>query len=913
MSHTFFKQTTSLLSESSSTEKLFNKDDSGHDRNHRETQGSKDTRATTSTGCGFLLKDVFGKEARWLPQANFRSKKLKQVCFNQPLSTGVAGDSDGVPSRPGLVGEDRSSPGLLSPANIRKSSPLPAHHLQQGSVAIDRPTIWPVICPPYFRGCFELDRGDPSSPRYSCSGIPGRLPVGPSGPLQVDYSGCGNREYLGDFGVAHKLPKIYLRTHTAAGLSWPDLEHTRNDYDITRTKGKKYKSNTYPIKRQGKLHLKRTSKHIGTLKLCELNSSKRPSALSQTPDVPQEVQSGSLEGKKSVTTTSCERVGMVAEGCREEYNLTKEDPSHSFSHHRRSGCGLGSAPERVLPVRSMESTPTKVALKCQRNVCSVRCDCQSPKHSKRCPYINSNGQSDSSCVHTKRRRDQINSTSGSDHKATSPDRSAQRDAVGVLPPGEVERNSRSIVQRTSSTRMASSAPGHRGHISSVGRARNRPFCVKKKCHSSKVRNIGLTRWLRAILRRLQSPVGLAASMGVPTAKPNTTCASTSEQCQGQVHCNSSSVDAMLLAPRPEGEGPGGALTNTQPRVESDRPNNRTTSTTSKGPNFSSLEGWGWGSQVAHWNEEEKQLLTSSWRKSTLATYGPPIRRWITWCETNNIDSKSPSGKDVAQFLARLYLDQNFAYSTILLHKSAISTYCANNTDEKITSNFLVHQILKAISVAKPKSNKAPIWDIKLLFTWLKETPMNNSLFDISRRTALILLLASGRRLHDLTLLNMANDKFIQGDTDIILWPDYGSKTDSGTFQQSGWQLLKHPDPSICPVRHIQLLIQASQKRRAEEQIDKLFISITGKIKPASKTMIAGWIKTIFKAAEIEAPPGSIRSAVASRGWLENRPVEEILQRGNWRSEQTFKKFYCRPVQLVDRETSDLLSSNFSAI
>ncbi|CAH2050842.1 unnamed protein product, partial [Iphiclides podalirius] len=38
----------------------------------------------------------------------------------------------------------------------------------------------------------------------------------------------------------------------------------------------------------------------------------------------------------------------------------------------------------------------------------------------------------------------------------------------------------------------------------------------------------------------------------------------------------------------------------------------------------------------------------------------------------------------------------------------------------------------------------------------------------------------------------------------------------------------------------------------------------GVVRPASKTMIAGWVRSIFKLAKIDASPGSIRSAVASR-------------------------------------------------
>ncbi|CAH0721711.1 unnamed protein product, partial [Brenthis ino] len=173
---------------------------------------------------------------------------------------------------------------------------------------------------------------------------------------------------------------------------------------------------------------------------------------------------------------------------------------------------------------------------------------------------------------------------------------------------------------------------------------------------------------------------------------------------------------------------------------------------------------------------------------------------------------------------------------------------------------------------------------------------SNSLFDKSRRIALILLLASGRRLHDLTLLEVSKDKFIETENNITFWPRFGSKTDSGTYRQSGWFLTKHQDHRICPVTHVKDLVKASEvRRRMGKNLQCLFITVTGQVKPASRTVISGWLRSVIKQAKIDESPGSIRSAVASRGWLDNRPIQEILERGNWKCVETFKKFYCREV------------------
>ncbi|KAF9408863.1 hypothetical protein HW555_011578, partial [Spodoptera exigua] len=73
------------------------------------------------------------------------------------------------------------------------------------------------------------------------------------------------------------------------------------------------------------------------------------------------------------------------------------------------------------------------------------------------------------------------------------------------------------------------------------------------------------------------------------------------------------------------------------------PDNRAKPPSSGEANASGLENWGWEEQVADWSVEEQQLLQNSWRPSTLTTYSAPIKRWLQWCKTHNVDHKNPEG------------------------------------------------------------------------------------------------------------------------------------------------------------------------------------------------------------------------------------------------------------------------------
>lgn len=323
--------------------------------------------------------------------------------------------------------------------------------------------------------------------------------------------------------------------------------------------------------------------------------------------------------------------------------------------------------------------------------------------------------------------------------------------------------------------------------------------------------------------------------------------------------------------------------------------------------------WGWDQSLNNWSDQQKSLLRASWRPSTLKAYKPAWTRWISWARMNKIPEYKPSGSDLARFLADLHNQEGLSYNTILSYKSAVSTLCDPEATETLSSHPLVKRILKSIAITKPKISKPPVWDVDLVINYLSRlNPDTNRLYEISKCTASILLLCSGRRVHDLTLLRTNPSNCIICNDHIILVPAFGSKTDSADYRQSGWKLKHNPcNKSLSPVHWIKRLIEAGQQRRQDADCDNLFVSTCGQAKPATRCVIAGWVKNMLKESGVEASAGSFRAAVASKSWIENSPLEEILTRGNWRSAKTFKRFYCRQISSVNN--SNNISQLFSAV
>lgn len=909
-SHSIQFKTPFTLPVNSNTKEIFHKGISKYVNNSPGLKGEGNSRGSSGFEFRIPFQDVLSKEVGRRIPPNLRLEGTQQICSDKAFSASISDRGSRFPPGKRLDGKDRSSAGLFSFAHSRIAPSISESVLQWPGTAVNSPTLWPVFSPSNFCSFSKLDRGDPSVQRHPSLSLFGRLHSGEPGQNQADESGLGDTVSSGKSRLACQLQKVCACTVPGTGISGLTVEYPQQYHGPTCKEDNKSIKHTLQNPRKRTFFSSGNSVLARALKLCQPNHTERALALSTHSAFSKMLPPQQAEERSS--PSSAAGANLVAEGHTPQFGGAAQERGDPLFNHRRSGCGLGGTPQRQLSVRKMVSPSESLAFKRKGDVCGIRGNSSSEDESAECTHLNSNGQQNSGSAYQKRGWNSFTGSPRTDHEANGNDRALKYHAFGGVPSGKVQRHCRPPVQKPSSAGMALVTPGLGGCIQSLGHTRGRLVCIKKERRRRTLRKLGLQRWFSNLLRRIQSTVELQVGLGVPTTQSNSTSIKPPQHSSGHIHCDSSAVDSVFLADGSTGKSSGRALTDKRPTSQSDRSDYGQDPSSDRKAKSPCLESWGWASQIAHWSLDERDLLKKSWRESTLATYKAPIRRWTLWCESHNVNPRVPQGNDVARFLARLFIVDKLAYRTILLHKSAVSTYCAGGSED-LSKNFFVHQVLKAISLATPQERKSPIWDTKLIFDWLKNETITDTVFDIARRTAIILLLASGRRVHDLTLLDLSKDNFIEKHNELILWPRFGSKTDNASSRQSGWLLREHPIECLCPVRHVKKLMQATESRRSESNITNLFLTITGVVKPASRTMIAGWIKSILKEAGIDAPPGSVRSAVASRSWLENRPIKEILERANWKSAKTFQKFYCRQINSESIENEDLLLNHFSNI
>ena len=153
-----------------------------------------------------------------------------------------------------------------------------------------------------------------------------------------------------------------------------------------------------------------------------------------------------------------------------------------------------------------------------------------------------------------------------------------------------------------------------------------------------------------------------------------------------------------------------------------------------------------------------ELLVAGNRTSTLSTYESAWRNWAAWCLQRGENPISASLNLVLEFLEELY-KAGKSYSTINVHRSMLSKTLPLVDGNPIGSHPLVKSILNGcynLNPPKPKYNSS--WDPDIVITFVESLGNNRLLYlkVLSRKTVILLALASLLRVSELLQLNNLN-------------------------------------------------------------------------------------------------------------------------------------------------------------
>ncbi|XDV15183.1 hypothetical protein PO909_015313 [Leuciscus waleckii] len=319
--------------------------------------------------------------------------------------------------------------------------------------------------------------------------------------------------------------------------------------------------------------------------------------------------------------------------------------------------------------------------------------------------------------------------------------------------------------------------------------------------------------------------------------------------------------------------------------------------------------------------------------STLAEARAPSTRrlyalkwgvFTKWCQDIEIDPVTSSVSDVLRFLQHR-MDSGSLPSTLKVYVAAIAAFRSPVDGQSIGKHAMVTRFLRgARRLCPSQPPSVPPWDLALVLRALSLPPFEPlasiAVKELSLKTALLLALASAKRIGDLHAFSVNDDCicFGPGDCSVTLRPrpGYVPKSLNTPFRA---QVVSLPtlsaEPSasndadaqtaVCPVRALRMYMDRSAAFR---QSDQLFVCFGGcnKGHAVSKQRLSHWIvdaialayKCQGKDCPLNIRAHSTRAVASSWAWSKGMSIQDLCLAAGWSSQNTFARFYKLDVRSV---------------
>lgn len=256
-----------------------------------------------------------------------------------------------------------------------------------------------------------------------------------------------------------------------------------------------------------------------------------------------------------------------------------------------------------------------------------------------------------------------------------------------------------------------------------------------------------------------------------------------------------------------------------------------------------------------------------------------------------------NANEILIFLTSLF-NQGLTYNSINVARSALAAFVMLQGEHAVGSHPLICRFLRGVYTLRPPAPRyEETWDVHIVFAYLRKlTPANSlSLKQLTQKLVMLVALVSAQRsqtLHKLRLDNL----YYKDNTAYFRITELIKQSRPG---KTGFTVKLDAyltDRRLCVLTYLKHYIHRTRNLRGNHQ--QLFISFKKPHEPVSKDTISRWITNIMKDAGIDTTrfkPHSTRSASTSAADKLGVPVSLILQTAGWSNEQTFRKFYNKPV------------------
>ena len=293
-----------------------------------------------------------------------------------------------------------------------------------------------------------------------------------------------------------------------------------------------------------------------------------------------------------------------------------------------------------------------------------------------------------------------------------------------------------------------------------------------------------------------------------------------------------------------------------------------------------------------------------------------------------MDFRSPSVKQIADFLLHLFQEKNLQPSTIDGYRSAIADKLGNSSlnvskDENLT------RLLDSFHRDRPKGRRGiPSWNLSLVLHQLTKAPFEPlrkaSLKHLTFKTVFLLALGSGKRRSEIHAWLNKNIRHQADWAKVSLYPS-PSFLAKNHLAKEGPECVApvvipaltptldkslKEDRSLCPVRALRYYLDKTQDLRQGKEL--VFVSFKkGFTKDISPATISSWIKqTVILCYDLsdqesltlhQVKAHDVRAFAASKAFQGGISLDQILAACHWKSHNTFTQFYLKDVAWADSE------------
>lgn len=310
-------------------------------------------------------------------------------------------------------------------------------------------------------------------------------------------------------------------------------------------------------------------------------------------------------------------------------------------------------------------------------------------------------------------------------------------------------------------------------------------------------------------------------------------------------------------------------------------------------------------RLKHMPEDAIEIILASTSEKTQKQYNSALKKWWTFCLSQNLDPFSTDIPNIVKFLSQEFLS-GVKYDTLNATRSAISLIMGPD----IAEDHRVKRFFKGVYNIRPNQPKyALTWDPQIVLRYFSDQPNNEvlSLKDLSKKLLTLLAIITAHRMQTFSVIELDNIE-IRAENVIIKIPKRIKTSGLNRHQPALVIPFFRENCKVCAASALVSYLEKTREIRKSEK--RLFISFKTPHKAVSSQTLSHWVCDSLSLAGIDTSvfsAHSTRHASTSAVSRQGISIDVIRRTAGWsKTSCTFARFYNREISQNREEFANAL-------